>query len=157
MLTNGSQNKSGKWSGTNQSGKPSIIKLYLENTKDERNNVKDEEKLHQMYAGYVYINLCYKARKGYQLVYIKKAEMDRFKSATKKIEEKYIEKAPHLKISKDRIWKKASIEATKNLDYLPTVDYAAGKEVCDNMNFIYSSFVAGEGITPTGEVIEKDF
>jgi uncharacterized protein YjbI with pentapeptide repeats len=123
----------------------------------QKQKQKEKEKLlGSMYSQYILLKECYNTRKGEQFVWIKKTEMDLIRSYIKKVESKMIEDSPHLKSSKDKIWKDTSIETTIFVKNLKLYGYTDGKKLCDDMRDTFI-LIIDQMIPPTGEVVEKDF
>jgi len=116
----------------------------------------DEKGLSGLYNMYITLKTCYEVRKGQSYVYIQKTKMDEIKSYTKKIETKLLGEFPHLKSSKDKIWKDTSTKTTLNLRLLKSAEYDDGKQLCDLMDYTFTA-MAESMFPPTGEVVEKDF
>jgi hypothetical protein len=119
-------------------------------------NKEYEKSLSSLYNMYITLKTCYEVRKGQSYVYIQKTKMDEIKSYTKKFETKLFEEFPHLKSSKDKIWKDTSTETTLNLRNLKSAEYDKGKQLCDLMDYTFTT-MAEAMFPPTGEVVEKDF
>ncbi len=143
---------SGFADGKSINGK-NVIKMYLDIVPPPS---KEEESLAGLYQTYITLKTCYKVREGQSSLYIKKMEMDKIKSYTKKLETMLFEESPKLKSSKDKIWKDTSKKTTKSLGYLESAEYSLGLKVCRTSLDLFM-MIAKEYFPPTGKIEEKDF